>query len=57
MCLFLRQHLISLNRRLDHGEDEDALTKRRDAILEAAALEGITSEEAMKRAKGFRYLY
>jgi len=57
MCLFLRQHLISLNRRLDEGEGEVALAKRRDTVLEAAALEGITNEEAMRRAKGFRYLY
>lgn len=57
MCFVFRQHLISLNRRLDAGEDDKVLARRRDAIKAAAELEGISDDEAMRRAKGFRYLY
>lgn len=57
MCLVFRQHLVSLNRRLDEGQDETALSTRKEAIKAAAELEGISDEEAMRRAKGFRYLY
>ncbi len=56
MCFALRQHLKHLNEILDaeHGE---SLGARREAIIQAAQLEGISEEEALRRAKGFRYLY
>ncbi|KAG9032866.1 hypothetical protein FS837_002614 [Tulasnella sp. UAMH 9824] len=56
MCFILRQHLIYLNKRMDEGQEEEFM-KRRAAILEAAQLEGISEEEAIRRAKGFRYVY
>lgn len=31
--------------------------QRKEAILAAARLEGISDEEAVRRAKGWRYLY
>jgi len=55
-CFILRQHLVHLNKRLDEGQEEDFM-QRKEAILAAARLEGISDEEAIRRAKGFRYLY
>ncbi|KAG8936934.1 hypothetical protein FRC02_010024 [Tulasnella sp. 418] len=55
MCFIFRQHLISLNKKLD--ANDQGVSTRRDAILAAARLEGIDEEEALRRAKGFRYLY
>jgi hypothetical protein len=60
MCFIFRMHLISLNAQLDRGEehlDPKAKEERRQAILTAAKLEGITEEEAIKKNRGFRYLY
>jgi hypothetical protein len=50
--------LVHANRKLDQ-QDLGALEGEGDAerVREAARLEGISIEEAMKRRRGFRYLY
>ncbi|KAJ7643674.1 major facilitator superfamily domain-containing protein [Roridomyces roridus] len=50
----VRQHLIRQNKRLDENELQGVDEVR---VREAAILEGISFEQAMKRRKGFRYLY
>ncbi|CUA74601.1 hypothetical protein RSOLAG22IIIB_11346 [Rhizoctonia solani] len=57
MCFAFRQHLISLNQRLDNGEEVEGMQERRDAMEEAAELEGVTVEEIRQRRKGFRFAY
>ncbi|CAE6396004.1 unnamed protein product [Rhizoctonia solani] len=57
MCFAYRQHLISLNQRLDNGEEVEGMQERRDAMEEAAELEGVTVEEIRQRRKGFRFAY
>ncbi|KAF8760900.1 MFS general substrate transporter [Rhizoctonia solani] len=39
MCFAFRQHLITLNHRLDNGEEVEGMQERRDALEEAAELE------------------
>ena len=56
MCLVVRQMLIHENKRMEREELE--LTEmQRERIEAAARLEGISFEEAVRRRKGFRYLY
>ncbi|KAF8551300.1 MFS general substrate transporter [Imleria badia] len=52
----LRQMLIHENKRMDREELELA-EDQRERIEEAARLEGISFEEAVRRRRGFRYLY
>ena len=56
MCLVVRQMLIHENKRMEREELE--LTERQRERIEAAAkLEGVSFEEAVRRRRGFRYLY
>ena len=56
MCLVMRQMLIRENKRMER--EEQVLTEgQRQRIEEAATLEGISFEEAVRRRRGFRYLY
>jgi len=57
MCFIFRMHLIALNKRLDEGEEIYQNPERRAAVLASAKLEGIDEAEALRRAKGFRYVY
>ncbi|KAF8322041.1 sugar transporter [Clavulina sp. PMI_390] len=65
MSFIFRQHLISLNKRMDRGEyvdfgqGGDGVGKAMDleGVRRAAELEGITEEEARKNRETFRYLY
>ncbi|CAE6472001.1 unnamed protein product [Rhizoctonia solani] len=57
MALFLRQHLVHLNKRLDSGEAVEGICERTEAIAEAADLEGVQVEELISRRRGFRFLY
>ncbi|GAB1519234.1 hypothetical protein RhiTH_002300 [Rhizoctonia solani] len=43
--------------RLDNGEEVEGMQERRDALEEAAELEGVTVEEVRQRRKGFRFAY
>ena len=52
----MRQMLIYENKQMEREERE--LTEgQRERIEEAARLEGISFEEAVRRRRGFRYLY
>ncbi|KAG1742533.1 major facilitator superfamily domain-containing protein [Suillus lakei] len=53
----MRWILIRENKKMDMIEKELMEGPGRERIEEAARLEGITFEEAVKRRKGFRYLY
>ncbi|KAL5483141.1 hypothetical protein ACEPAI_8370 [Sanghuangporus weigelae] len=53
----MRFILIRKNKRLDEDEIGGLKEANQKRIEDAACLEGITMEEAMKRKKGFRYLY
>jgi len=56
VCLVMRQMLIRENKRMEREEQE--LTEgQRERIEEAARLEGISFEEAVRLRRGFRYLY
>jgi len=59
MTFIFRQHLISLNARMDRGEFVDFGQGKgtEEAVHRAAELEGIDDEEAAKRRRGFRYVY
>ncbi|KAK0469810.1 MFS general substrate transporter [Desarmillaria tabescens] len=54
MSLCIRQSLIRENERLAANENANIDSAR---VEEAARLEGITYEQALKKRKGFRYLY
>ena len=61
LCLFetvIRCILVQENKRLDREEMEMATSTgaNRKRIEEAARLEGITFDEALRRKRGFRYL-
>ncbi|KAF8751161.1 Major Facilitator Superfamily [Rhizoctonia solani] len=58
LAFVIRTMLIRANRKMDQ-QDMDALQNEGDAerVREAARLEGITVEEAIRRRRGFRYLY
>lgn len=67
MSFIFRQHLISLNKRMDRGEYVDfgqgPLAGKetgaidRETIQRTAQLEGIDEEEVIRQRKQFRYLY
>lgn len=48
--------LVRQNKRLEENELNDLKGARRERIEDAARLEGITFEEALRRRRGFRYL-
>lgn len=49
--------LIRENKRMEREELELMEGPERDRIEEAARLEGVSFEEAIRRRRGFRYLY
>jgi hypothetical protein len=49
--------LVRENKRMEREEMHLMHGPERQRIEEAAKLEGITFDEAIKRRKGFRYLY
>lgn len=52
----MRQMLVRENKRMD--QEEQIFTEaQRERVEEAARLEGISFEEAVRRRRGFRYLY
>lgn len=56
VCQVMRQMLIHENKLME--QEEQMLTEaQRERIEKAASLEGISFEEAVRRRKGFRYLY
>jgi hypothetical protein len=60
MTFIFSLHLKHLNKRLDRGElinGIQGVEVDEETVRDAAQLEGITIEEALKRRKGFRYLY
>lgn len=61
MSFIFRQHLLSLNKRMDRGEFVDFGQGRKgvtdEAVRQAAALEGIDENEAVRRREQFRYTY
>ncbi|KAL0574876.1 hypothetical protein V5O48_007088 [Marasmius crinis-equi] len=57
LALVIRQMVIRENRRLDEDEKAAMDGANRVRVEEAARLEGITFDEAMRRRRGFRYLY
>ncbi|KAG8743553.1 hypothetical protein FRC10_011793 [Ceratobasidium sp. 414] len=60
LAFVIRTILVRANRRMDQ-QDLDALNNGEEGdaarVREAARLEGITVEEAIRRRRGFRYLY
>ncbi|KAG9086650.1 hypothetical protein FRC06_002995 [Ceratobasidium sp. 370] len=60
LAFVIRTILVRANRRMDQ-QDLDALNNGEEGdaarVREAARLEGITVEEAVRRRRGFRYLY
>ena len=52
----IRCILVWQNKRLDREELDMQKGAQRERIEEAARLEGITLEEALRRKRGFRYL-
>lgn len=57
MCFMFRQHLISLNRRLDRGEEIDGIRDTREVMEDAAELQGVSVEDIQQARKGFRFVY
>ncbi|KAH9856028.1 MFS general substrate transporter [Lenzites betulinus] len=57
LSIIIRTMLVRQNQRLEQEEMANLKGARRERIEDAARLEGITFEEALKRKKGFRYLY
>ncbi|KAF9228382.1 MFS general substrate transporter [Gyrodon lividus] len=57
LSFVIRYILIRENKRMDQQEMDLMHGPERERIEEAAKLEGITFEEAIRRRKGFRYLY
>ncbi|KAG6907798.1 hypothetical protein DXG01_007337 [Tephrocybe rancida] len=53
----IRQMLIRKNKRLAAEEDTVLEAAERTRIEEAAMLQGISFDQALKKRKGFRYLY
>lgn len=48
---------VRLYSRLDNGEEVEGMQERRDAMEEAAEMEGVSIEEIRQRRKGFRFAY
>ncbi|KAL7277855.1 MFS general substrate transporter [Trametes coccinea BRFM310] len=57
LAVVIRFMLVKQNKRLELEELANLNEAKRERIADAARLEGITFEEALKRKKGFRYLY
>ena len=57
VTLAVRVLLVRDNKRMDREEMDLMHGPERERIEEAARLEGISFEEAVRRRKGFRYLY
>ncbi|KAI0741207.1 MFS general substrate transporter [Earliella scabrosa] len=55
--IIIRYILIQENKQLEREELNNLKGAMRERIEEAARLEGITFEEAVRRKRGFRYLY
>ncbi|KAI0687878.1 MFS general substrate transporter [Cerioporus squamosus] len=56
LAIVLRGILVHQNKRLEREELDNLKGARRERIEEAARLESITFEEALRRRRGFRYL-
>nr|VWO95816.1 Uncharacterized protein [Ganoderma boninense] len=56
LALVIRYILVWENKRLDREEQDTRKGAQRERIEDAARLEGITFEEALRRKRGFRYL-
>lgn len=54
--LVLRQMLVRENKQMER-EEQELTEAQRERIEEAAELEGISFEEAVRLRRGFRYLY
>ena len=52
----MRQMLIRENKRMERGEQELSESQR-ERVEEAAKLEGVSFEEAVRSRREFRYLY
>jgi len=57
LCFIFRMLLVRENKRMEREELDLMHGPERERIEEAARLEGITFDEAVRRRKGFRYLY
>lgn len=57
LCAVIRCMLVRENKQMEREEMDLMHGPERQRIEGAAKLEGITFEEAVKRRKGFRYLY
>ncbi|KAH7337434.1 MFS general substrate transporter [Rhizoctonia solani] len=57
MCFMFRHHLISLNHRLDRGEEVDGIRDTREAMEDAAELQGVSVEDIQQTRRGFRFVY
>lgn len=57
LALLMRTLLVRENKRMERAELDLKEGPERERIEEAAKLEGITFDEAVKRRMGFRYLY
>ncbi|KAF8685035.1 MFS general substrate transporter [Rhizoctonia solani] len=57
MCFAFRQHLISLNSRLERGEEVDGICDMRDFVDDAVETQEVSTEEIQHRRKGFRFVY
>ncbi|KAF5381185.1 hypothetical protein D9757_007894 [Collybiopsis confluens] len=57
LSLVIRQWIVHDNKKLDEDEKVALSQANRTRVEEAARLEGISFDEAMRRRKGFRYLY
>ena len=56
LAFTIRCVLVHQNKQLDREELQLDDNAQRERIAEAARLEGVTFEEALKRRRGFRYL-
>ncbi|RDX49229.1 MFS general substrate transporter [Lentinus brumalis] len=56
LAIVLRSILVRQNKRLEREELDHLKGARRERIEEAARLEGIAFDEALRRRRGFRYL-
>ncbi|CEL53273.1 putative transporter C1683,12 OS=Schizosaccharomyces pombe (strain 972 / ATCC 24843) GN=SPBC1683.12 PE=3 SV=1 [Rhizoctonia solani AG-1 IB] len=56
MCFIFRQHLISLNRRLDKGEEIDGIHDLRE-LTDDTEVQEVLAEDIVQARKGFRFAY
>lgn len=57
VMLGMRQMLLRENKRMEREERELMEGPERERVEAAARLEGVSFEEAIRRRRGFRYLY